>query len=222
MQLMLAGLEPKTDPLPHKVEIIHLNPCRLRASQGAAEHQQQQGVIPQPRQIAGVDFVEHTGQWFQGQCPRFAFAVVTEPHYAPHHLLYLRVLGRHGVDPLLLEGITNAGEPSYQGGGLAGFTVAQLPLPLFLVQPDPVSQDAVGLICQEVHDVMMGGLQRIEPMQLTPEHEDAGIGLIGIESGVGFGAAQEASGPAVQLRIEDTLQSLLSLGLDVWVVHLTL
>lgn len=69
---------------------------------------------------------------------------------------------------------------------------------------------------------MMGGLQRIEPMELTPEHEDAGIGLIGIEGGVGFGAAQEASGPAVQLRIEDTLQSLLRLGLDVWVVHLTL
>lgn len=95
--------------------------------------------------------------------------------------------------------------PSYQGGRLAGFTVAQLPLPLFFVQPDPVSQDAIGLIRQEVHDVMMGGLQRIEPMQLTPEHEDAGIGLIGIEGGVGFGAAQEASGPAVQLRIEDTL-----------------
>ncbi len=87
-----------------------------------------------------------------------------------------------GMDgSLLLESITNAGEPSYQGGRFAWLTVAQLPLPLFFVQPDPVSQDALGLIRQEVHDVMMGSLQRIEPMQLTPEHEDAGIGLIGIE-----------------------------------------
>ena len=50
----------------------------------------------------------------------------------------------------------------------------------------------------------------------------AGICLIGIEGGVGFGAAQEASCPAVQLRIEDALQRLLNWVLKAWVVHLTL
>ncbi len=222
MELMFAWLETKAYPLPHKLHVIHLDPGRFRPAQGATEHQEQQGVIPKSRQVPGIYRVQHAGQWFQGQRPRFAFAVITEPYYAPHHLLYLRMLGRHGVDPLLLEGIANAGKPSYQGGRFARFPVAKLPLPFFLVEPDPVGQDAVGLIRQKIHDVVVCRLQGIQPVKLAPGDKDAGICLIGIEGGVGFGAAQEASCPAVQLRIEDALQGLLNWVLKAWVVHLTL
>ena len=222
MELMFAWFETKAYPLPHKLHVIHLDPGRFRSAQGATEHQEQQGVIPKSRQVAGIYLVQHAGQWFQGQRPRFAFAVITEPYYAPHHLLYLRMLGRHGVDPLLLEGITNAGKPSYQGGRFARFPVAKLPLPFFFVQPDPVGQDAVGLIRQKIHDVVVCRLQGLQPVELAPGDKDTGICLIGIEGGVGFGAAQEASCPAVQLRIEDALQRLLNWVLKAWVVHLTL
>ncbi|MNH07644.1 hypothetical protein D3C79_670400 [compost metagenome] len=110
------------------------------------------------------------------------------------------------MDPLLLEGITNAGESPHQGRGFARLAVAQLPLPLLLVQPYPIGEDAIGLIRQKVHDVVMGGLQRIQLLQLAPIDEDTGICLIGIEGRVRLGTAQEASGSAVELRIEHRLQ----------------
>ncbi|MNH07645.1 hypothetical protein D3C79_670410 [compost metagenome] len=51
VQLMLARLETKPYPLPHEIEIAHLDTGGFRTAQGTAEHQQQQGVIPQSRQI---------------------------------------------------------------------------------------------------------------------------------------------------------------------------
>ncbi|MNE44893.1 hypothetical protein D3C80_1391500 [compost metagenome] len=107
MELMLARLEAKPYPLPHEVEIAHLDTSGFRATQGAAEHQQQQGVISQTGQIGGVDLIEHPRQGLQGQGSRLAFAVITEAHYAAHHLFDLRMLGRHGMNALLLEGVAD-------------------------------------------------------------------------------------------------------------------
>ncbi|MNC69246.1 hypothetical protein D3C75_1199160 [compost metagenome] len=59
MELMLARLEPKSDPLPHEIEVAHLDAGGFRTTKGPAEHQQQQGVIPQTGQIGGVYLIEH-------------------------------------------------------------------------------------------------------------------------------------------------------------------
>ena len=142
----------------------------------------------------------------QGQGSRLAFTVIPKAHYAPHHLLYFRMLGRHGMNALLLEGIADTGEPPHQGGGFSRLPVAQLPLPLLFIQPYPVGQYTVSLIRQKVHDVVMGCLQRIQPMQLAPEYEDTSVCLIGIEGGIRFCAAQETPRPAIERRIEYRLQ----------------
>lgn len=181
MELMLARLESKPDPLPHKIEVADLDSGRLRAAQSPAEHQQQQSVIAQTGQTGSIDFIEYPGQGLQGQRPGLALAVIAKAHYAAHHLLDFGMFGRHGMDALLLEGVADPGQSPHQGRRFARLAVAQFPLALFLVQPDPVRQYAIGLICQKVHDVVMGGLQWIQPMQLAPEHEDTGVSLIGIE-----------------------------------------
>ncbi|WP_258228742.1 hypothetical protein [Aeromonas sp. HMWF015] len=53
---------------------------------------------------------------------------------------------------------------------------------------------------------MMGGLQRIKPVQLAPEDKNTGIRLIGIEGGIRFCTAQKAACPTIKLRIENSLQ----------------
>ena len=68
--------------------------------------------------------------------------------------------------------------------------------------PCVVGQYAVSLIRQKVHDVVMAGLQRIQPMQLAPEYEDTSVCLIGIEGGIRFCAAQKTPRPAIERRIE--------------------
>ncbi len=154
-------------------------------------------MIAKSCQIIGIDAIQHLCQWLQRECARFALAVIPQPDNTPHHLLDFRVLGRHRVNAFLFEGVADPGEPSHKSCRFARFTITQLPSSFFFIEPYPVSQYPIGLICQKVHDVVMGRLQWIQTMQLAPEDKNPSIRLIGIEGRICFGTAQEAASTAI-------------------------
>ena len=119
------------------------------------------GVIPKPARLFGIYLVQHAGERCQGQRPVLRLRLSPTPLCRVSSLISACSVGM-GWMPCL-EGIANTGKPSYPEWLVCEAFRCEAPLPLFLVQPYPVRQDAVRLIREKVHDVLVSGLQGSSP-----------------------------------------------------------